>query len=295
MRFIILLITVLFLLSACQSAPPLEQEFREMTSEQNADSGDDLFRELAMRLLAPQYTGAPSAEEVQLLIGELPDNLPLELPLPDGARVLGSLVRGDTEIVLDATQSPEEVIDFYREQLTAAGWEEPEEPDFSGGFVSSGVGNGISLCQSKKGPRFSLRTLESDTGLTDVRLNLSDGRHSGCDMDVGYMGEESKIPNLVAPPGVQQWGGGGGGGGDNFYTSADVETELSSRELAKHYTEQLKAAGWTLLTQGEGESVAFSNWSFEDEHGDAWHGFFFAYEIADTEKRVVYVNVNLVE
>ena len=114
-------------------------------------------------------------------------------------------------------------------------------------------------------------------------------------MDVGYMGAESKLPNLVAPPGTQQWGGAGGGGGDHFYTSADVETELSSPELAKHYSEQLKATGWTLLTQGEGDSVTWSNWSFEDEHGDPWHGFFFAYEIADTDKHTLYVNVNLLD
>lgn len=310
MRIYMLLVMFFFLLLGCQSKAPVEVPLREQTDGQessismntdtsspNTDSGEQLFRELAMRLLVPPYFGGPEGGEIQLLTGELPDNLPLEVPLPDGARVIGSFIRGDksTEIVLDAPQSPEDVLNFYEERLIAAGWEKPESPGLSGGFVSSDIANGTSLCQSKKGPRFSVSTRENETRLTDVRLSLSNGRHSGCNMSTDYMGPEGPIPDLVPPTGARQWGGSGGGGDDSFYTSAELETELASAEVAKHYTEQLNAAGWTLLSSADADEVAWSSWSFEDEHGDVWSGFFFAHEMPDIELHLVYISTYLVE
>ena len=80
--------------------------------------------ELALRLLAPREMRDPTWTPVRLLVGELPAELANDLPLPDSCRVLGSLVRGQTsvDVELDTDVSPDEVLRFYDERLTAAGW-----------------------------------------------------------------------------------------------------------------------------------------------------------------------------
>lgn len=84
------------------------------------------LRELAVRLLRVRFPGAPEAsDETQLLVGQVPADLPVELPLPLGSRVVGSLVRGNPRgisIVLDAAEPAEQVLEFYRERLSGAGW-----------------------------------------------------------------------------------------------------------------------------------------------------------------------------
>jgi hypothetical protein len=58
-----------------------------------SDQGEAVVRALALRLLAPRYPGMPAPGEIQLLTGRLPDPLPVDIPIPEGATVAGSLSR----------------------------------------------------------------------------------------------------------------------------------------------------------------------------------------------------------
>ena len=102
------------------------------------------LRELALALIAARYPNATdetSGEGPQLLPGQLPPSFPGDFPLPPGSRVVGSLVAARPTIALDTEQPTEEVIAFYTEQLTAAGWNAPEDmPPRQGGFVHSSFG-----------------------------------------------------------------------------------------------------------------------------------------------------------
>jgi hypothetical protein len=53
---------------------------------------EDLLQELALRLAS--YPGDPRNEDPQLLVGKLPDKLAISVPMPEGSRVLGTLIRG---------------------------------------------------------------------------------------------------------------------------------------------------------------------------------------------------------
>ena len=79
-------------------------------------------RELALRLT--NYPGYRPARDPQLLVGQLPSTFPTEIPLPEGSRVVGSLVQSEEflEIVLDTPLSAVQVFAFYRERMLAAGW-----------------------------------------------------------------------------------------------------------------------------------------------------------------------------
>ncbi len=296
MRQVVLLLTLLLLAGCTNLLPPREQPATEATPV--AIGEDGAVRELALRLLTPRYPGAPEPEEVQLLTAELPPSLPVEMPLPDGAQVIGSLVRGEeeTEIILDAPQSPDEVVSFYKERLTTGGWEMPEAAGQPSGFVSSGVESGASFCQEEADVALWVYASESERDMTDVRLNLSDARNSVCNLRMGPGDLDSPIPVLAAPRGARQMSAGGGSSGDAHDQSATLDTELSSAELATHYAEQLEAAGWTRQDEGAAGPIAWSRWQVEDDRGDQWHGLFFVIEIpGQLEKRFAYIRVDLTE
>jgi hypothetical protein len=104
---------------------------------------DARLRELALRLAAQQvsrpYTGPgePGApEEPQLYVGQFPPDILFAVPLPEGARVIGS-VAGSTLTVIyaNAPQTPAQSLAFYRDRLQQDGWR-PVIPGMSrGGFV----------------------------------------------------------------------------------------------------------------------------------------------------------------
>src|SRR5258708_37160957 len=97
----------------------------------------DLLEKLALGLLV--YPGDPRASKPRLFLGKIPQNLPIEVPIPEQSRVVGTLARSESqvEIVLESDLTPEEVFSFYLAQLTSLGWHEPEysRPHHSGGFL----------------------------------------------------------------------------------------------------------------------------------------------------------------
>jgi hypothetical protein len=88
-----------------------------------------LARDLALRLLDSRfgnpYGGATGETPSALLVGEAPrdlsNSLPV-LPVPDGVRVLGTLVREFPVVVLAASLAAEATLAFYAERLAVAGW-----------------------------------------------------------------------------------------------------------------------------------------------------------------------------
>jgi hypothetical protein len=102
--------------------------------------GDEAaLREFVGRAL--HYPSPEGTEGTTVLIGALPESLPLELPIPEGSRVIGSTIRdqqmGGTEVILDVDMAPDAVLTFYQEQLLQAGWENAPQQPYGGGFVSA--------------------------------------------------------------------------------------------------------------------------------------------------------------
>ncbi len=106
-------------------------------SEQNR--GEVTLHELAIQLLSPRYPGAESMQVTDLLPGQLPPNPPIELSLPPGAQLIGSVIRGqDSTTIFDTDLTAEELLAFYHERIAALGWTEQEQfppPQHQSGFV----------------------------------------------------------------------------------------------------------------------------------------------------------------
>jgi hypothetical protein len=77
---------------------------------------------------------------------------------------------------------------------------------------------------------------------------------------------------------------------------ADLISRTSVPRLAKHYSDQLEAAGWQRLSVNNGDQTAFSAWKLADTFGRVWTGTLLVYgqpELPD--RRFVVVRVDALE
>ncbi len=272
----------------------------------NPSNNEALLQELALRLLTSPWD--PHMHEPQLLVGQIPVGLPVDLPLPQDNHVLGSLLRSSeqAEILLDTPLPPERVIDFYREQMQVVGWYEPSsaQEQQEGGFTHTGLpstGAGALFCQGARGPSLSITTLQGKRGLTDVRLTFNmSRRNSPCTQRSSRWRDgqlaQNLIPPLKPPTGAQQMGGGGGSSQDRADTSATLETAtaLPILELAAHYAVQLEKAGWTRTDDGHSGPLAWHAWRFQDDENEPWQGLFFVMKLLGTERRYfLYIEIHM--
>ena len=207
---------------------------------------------------------------------ELPEGLPVEIPIPDDAELIGSQA-WDNElfvVVLDVPGEPEAVVEFYRERLTELGWVEIEELQPGGGFTPT-FGPSASFCRQKsKGPHLSIYTLvPEEDGPVDVRIELNNDCTCGdWPLDVG----RRVLPDLKPPKGVHHMSSSAGSSRGSGYSTENsetiMETDLDPGELEAHYRDQLQKAGWELQEKYAGESFAWSAYSFTDEQGNRWKG-----------------------
>lgn len=251
------------------------------STEENAG-----LRELAQRMAVERFgtmIGArgPKASP-QLFVGQLPPDFPVELPQPQGSRVVGSVVVGDrTEVFLDAPSSARDVLTFYRDRLGEAGWTSPPMGRPGGGFQPSrgGPANVLLFCKGENGPSLSIQTVDVQGKATQVYLELNTyaehPENSPCSRQqrMRRMGHPvgEVFPPLVPPPGGEVLPEGGGGGNGRWHSSAVLQGDVMLADVRADYERQLLDAGWTRLTSGDGGPVAWSTWSFRDEEQHPWH------------------------
>ena len=241
---------------------------------QVSDENNDLIpRDLVLRLLNP-LPGRTLQQE--LLIGQWPDSLSVELPLPDGAEVIASVVTSGQSyrILLDVSQSPAQVRLFYQEQLEAAGWQSRSYGYRAQGFVESGfeLTNFLHFCRDTTGPLLGI-TAGSAQAATNVQLNLQVGDNVGCDPKlVRPQAIENPMPVLVSPPEAILSSPRGGGSRDYWVSGADLETELEAESLMEHYSDQWEQAGWIRIAGHQTDRTFWSLWRWQDEAGQSWQG-----------------------
>ncbi len=216
----------------------------------------------------------------QLLAGRLPDQLPVELPIPEEAQLLGSLVAEPDrfEIFFDVALSLEQVRTFYRQQLLNTGWEEQELTP-----------------PHKKGFMVELRSLRNIINRT---LKF---RHESQKFDLGVQvnSHRRNIPGiaklhltLVKSPASELFGGldlppfplledplsvtrlnTSGGNEMGYASNVHLETELELQALISHYEEQFEAVGWTKSDSGQNGALMWIRFSIMDHKSQPWLGW----------------------
>jgi len=243
------------------------------------------LKDLAERLLDYDYHVEVDSDKPQLFLGELPTDLPAEIPVPEGMVLLGGLRRvrpwggeTDSQVILEAEVEPEGVYAAFREHLARSEWSEKRWPLLErGGFVSTGSRmRSLTFCLSPRGPSLSVSAYRRrGAGTTEVRLRLDGSRRRDSPCSEDYHRHEyddrSVIPALFPPEGVVQISGGGGGGSDSEENRAHLRTGISPAGLVGHYSAQLEEAGWSRAGGGEEGPTAWSGWTFEED-GEGWAG-----------------------
>ena len=241
------------------------------------------LKDLAERLLDHDYHVEVDYDKPRLFLGELPTDLPAEIPVPEGMVLLGGLRRvrpwwgeTDMQVILETEAGPEGVYDAFREHLAGSEWSEKRWPlRERGGFVSSGSGmRSLIFCLSPRGPSLSVSAYRRrGAGTTEVRLLLEGSRRrdSPCSEDYHRheYDERSVIPALFPPEGVVQISGGGGSSSSSEENSAHLRTGMSPAALMVHYSGQLQEAGWSRAGGSEEGPTAWSGWTFEED-GEGW-------------------------
>ncbi len=173
-------------------------------SPASPSNGGFVPHELAARLLESHFPYTVSGEKPLVFAGRLPEEMPFEVPVPDGFVLVGSAQvasRGNrcvVEIVLDTTLSASRVRDAYRDLLSDGGWEEENLNGPGGGGFARGprgflMSLGRTLGRSRRGAPVDVPGLstvfrdarrqtlivsaeERRRAPTDVRLRLITGR-----------------------------------------------------------------------------------------------------------------------
>lgn len=233
---------------------------------------EESLRELLSRIVSP-ITGFDSGAAT-VVIGDLPEDFDLELPLPEAARIIGSVShsvqQGSIQIFFSTSQSPEEVMEFYSSELTEPEWSEPEAMGQPSGFVGQRV-EAFTRCQ---GEDVYVSLYAQSTGdATDVTLYVQESpQYSPCNAPQSVSPSNAPMPVLEAPEGVTFSGtSSGGGSNDQWYTSTQLTTDLSPEELAALYGQQLEEQGWTQTAVVNADTASASTWTFADE-GETWNG-----------------------
>lgn len=269
-------------------ALPGASSFRAALAQPVPVERTNQLRELAERLLSPRYSNPLGQQTaIQLLVGQLPSNLPLKLPIPPGATLLGSSVRSQgnqklagADIILDAPGTAEEVLSFYQKELQTQGWK--AQTNFPGGpgefgFQPNSVLVNEVFCKGSTGPLLGISIDPQSTGPSQVRINLETNQNSCAHLSSPNprpYPDMQRIPLLYAPKGATIQSLGGGGTGDRWSSDAVAETNLSAVQLEEHFAQQLKQAGWQQTASGDNPSLAWSTWTLPGE--GKWQGFLYA-------------------
>lgn len=201
--------------------------------------------QLLRRLLVRRY-GAAAYEEPILLLGRLPDGLRTELPLPEGAQVLGSAIHTDgLEIALDVPLDAESALEWYRERLATLTWREndPNSPS-EGGFTHTGPADHLFFCAGDAGNFLSVVARPTPEGPADVRLVLR-AEADQCNPRRQQAGMPP-LPTLGPPPrGRHQYGGfSGHSNGIHSHARLVAAPALDLVAVFQYYSATLERPGW---------------------------------------------------
>lgn len=297
-----LLLALLMVLVSVVPAMAQEDGVQIIGGEDNPEA----VRELLGYIAAPYAPTGP----VKVYVGQLPEEVPFDLPLPENSRVVGSIISQTggpayTQLYLASDLPAEDLITYFQETLPTQEWDLiNSNPGGPRGFNAQAVMN-AQFCFQGDEAFIDMTAFGSDEGQTRVfaYVALEDAMYpcnqnpQAAPTDDPYL----MLPNLETPEGVEiatNYGGGGGGGGGFGFRTASTSTflrsELTATEIIALYNPQLEAQGWTLVSNSDSPALAGSTWTLTDEDGDIW-GAIFSIQASPSQENLYYAEVLIVE
>jgi hypothetical protein len=257
--------------------------------------GDDALQALVLRLLGSPHDGLAGRQDTRLLVGQLPPDLPVDIPLPSG-RLLGSQAIHGGEyvtIVLETAAPVEQVYAFYRQRLTADGWQRvqmtiegwapADEADDQQADTEQRQRD--QYVRSDDGPRLVVHVEVEQSGGTLVWLTLlgyPDESPRGFRDVRRLLDRPAAILSALAPPpdGSRLFVEDGGGGESRATATSRIESDEGIAQVAAHYIAQLERIGWARTGAGIDGALAWSAWMLPDvETAELWQALFSILEL----------------
>jgi hypothetical protein len=293
MKYLLTAIAILTLaLSSCGNVPangpdgtPSAESVSTEAASENAieivGGNEESLREFIRQWVGPVSPDGTS-QDVTVYIGSTLNDIPYDLPTPEGTRVIGSITGSwvDYMLLFDTSLPSEAVHEFYAQALKDKGWQ--EAPMNQGAGFTSGSDVYQGYCYGENEAYLSVETPSSSAEGTSIRLNLDVSPESYVCNAAPNAGPDysNLIPQLKAPKGVTVQGAGAGASDRDANITANLKGDLSAAEVADFYHEQMRAAGWEMQNGGEGEGAAWSHWTFQDEQGTDWIGALIVLEVS---------------
>jgi len=245
-------------------------------------------REFVQTILGGSMFGGRE-QNPEIFVGTVPDGFPTSL-LPTGKiQVLGSVrysgqtgLGPHTTVIAVIPTSPDSAQSSEILSLDRAGWKLPPPGEREGGFVGAPPARTGSLfCRDSA--FIASSTKRRAAGGSYLRLDLySGGRDTPCSLRplrARGMYEEIEFPTLVSPPGVASFGGGGGASDWDREASTVLQTDMMPAEIAAHFSNQLKGAGWALGQLAASTEVAIQTAHKHDSKGRLLSGVLSVYSL----------------
>ncbi|BAZ36986.1 hypothetical protein NIES4101_29070 [Calothrix sp. NIES-4101] len=220
-----------------------------------------------------------NGNETKVIVGKLPEKMPVKLPIPPASQILGSTVNenGSIQVVLDASGSVVQVTDFYQTQLHKFGWkvlEDEYQPYLYRGFVEtrSPFGDYQNFCNQTNHSfslGLSIRKGKESPSVVHMYVNpvgeKDDYYPCRKPSRVNYEENRVEMPILRAPLDTEV--SGKEKDQDENQSEVILKTKLDSNKLANHYSQQLEKAGWKRIDSGESNSYYWTTWKLKDKEG----------------------------
>ena len=233
----------------------------------------------------------------------LPEALPsgFDIPLPPGARVVGSVMVAEedsaaeeAQIILDVATDPREVERFFQEELAESGWYRPQSFALRGYVAAEGTLVSsmpfLLFCNDAEDISMQITISPAEDGLSGVRIASSDPSGFLCSRSGRSAPTLSILPTLKVPPGSKIEGSGTGDGGDQANAEVTLLTDLTAVALAEHFGGQLEKFAWVLMEEGADGPSAWSIWKYEDSDGNPWVGLLLAIDLPDGKTSYAILN-----
>jgi hypothetical protein len=223
--------------------------------------------ELARRIISEHQYAA-------MHVGAIPERF--GIPVPPGARVVGSVIRGPEDdpdgvtAYLDVPGTADHIRAKFDELFGARGY----VPKSRAGWAAHGGGGGFQhtmrpspmtqgamYCAGEEGAFYTVGIGDGEPAPVSVMWNSGMAGWNPCSSRrPGHPVEMEDIPSLSAPPGVMMQGGGGGGSPGAWYAQGIAFTEMAPRALLDHFANELETGNATPIAREDGDAASWGRW-----------------------------------
>ena len=248
-----------------------------LTVAQEASLPQTVPTELLQRLLG---------KDAQIVVGQLPDDIPVALTLPPTLQVDAAVTRDwpgskSVQVYLSSSLGRARSETLLKARLEAAGltpFTPPAEAyGWGWGFVDQNVAAATPPTLFCGPNAYAELSTEEGSGGAQLTLSLNErtrqfNAYTVCDEEAYAFRpyDAPPLPPLAPPEGATVRGIEGGSVFSAQTSSVALETSLTAEQVAAHYRDLL-TADWRLQASGGDDALGYSQWLGQDEAGQAWY------------------------